>query len=120
MTPIFAPDSELIGWLDGKYVFDIEMQWVAFTNGSHLFAAGDARWLGPLLEGSLCDRFGRPVGWLRTAIPRGGQRPLAPMATAPPMAPMIPMRPMNPMKPMRRMMPLGGWSLLDWRGWLDQ
>lgn len=117
-TPIFDKDTWHVGWFcDGK-VFDLHMRWLAFAHDGHLFDATTLDWLGPLLDGSLIDRTGRPVAWLLGAQPRGIDMPLPPMRPPLPKAPMRPVRPIAPRRPLFPRHPLGGWSTLAWAQWI--
>jgi hypothetical protein len=120
MTPLFAPDTRHLGWFDGRHVFDLGLEWVAFHDRGHLFSTRSWAWLGPLHEGSFLDRGGRPAAWLQGAAPAGWLAPRAPMNPVRPLRPKRPLRPLTPLFPPRPLAPATGWSALDWPGWLVQ
>ena len=117
MEPIFDQDSNLVAWFNGKHFFDTDMNWIAFETNEHVFST-DCEWLGTFRDGSLNDKSGKVIAWMRGCDPHGSMRPMTPMRPMKPMQPMRPMRPMRPMKPMKRMTPLGGWSVLGFDAWL--
>lgn len=118
MTPIFDQSTQHVGWCrDGK-VFDLDLNWVAFHRGGHLFSARDLAWLGPFVEGSLIDRGGQVVAWLAGSVPNGVDQPRPPPLPARPMSPLRPVRPIAPRRPLFPRFPKRGWSALSWERWL--
>jgi len=119
MTPIFDKNVQLAGWFDGENICDLGLNWVAFLSGDNFFSSKSLGWLGPMHEGSLLDRNGKPVAWLEGASPSGTLRPLTPLQPLRPLTPLQPLRPLNPLQPLRPLDPLGGWSHLEWGQWLN-
>ncbi len=79
MTPIFDRSALQVGWFDGENVFDLNLNWIAFSRNGNVFSAPDLFWLGPLREGSFIDQRGRPVGWLKGSSPSGSLKPMKPL-----------------------------------------
>jgi hypothetical protein len=48
MTPIYDRHKAHVGWLDGEYIFDVSLSWVAFHASGDVFSAASGEWLGPL------------------------------------------------------------------------
>lgn len=117
MTPVFDRHCSLVAWFDGQHIFDLNLNWIAFANGGNLFAASNSNWLGLLKDGSLIDRRGRPVAWVRGSSPGGTLKPLKPMKPLKPPKPLRPLLPLKPLKPLKPLTPLGGWSNLTWDDW---
>lgn len=119
MTPIFDQNAQLAGWFDGENIFDLNLEWVAFLSDDHFFSSNTLSWLGPIHDGSLLDRNGKPVAWLEGASPSGTLKPLTPLRPLKPLKPLRPLRPLNPLRPLKPLNPLGGWSTLVWNQWLN-
>jgi hypothetical protein len=119
MTPIFDRSTNLVGWFDGKNLFDLNLNWVAFHSSGHLFSSSSLAWLGPLNEGSIQDQNGKAIAWLQGSSPRSALKPLTPLKPLNPLQPLKPLQPLNPLKPLNPLTPLGGWSPLSWQQWLQ-
>jgi hypothetical protein len=123
MTPIYTQNSRLVGWLDEeeKYVFGINLEWVAFLSAGHAFSA-QAKWLGAFFsENTFQDRQGRPVAWLQNTQPLGDVAPPPPPAPPVPPPPPPPTPQSDPpFPPFTPMHPFGGYSQLSWQEWLRQ
>ena len=119
MTPIFDQNAQLSGWFDGENIFDLNLEWAAFLSSGHFFSSNSLSWLGPMHNGSLLDRNGKPVAWLEGVSPSGTLKPLTPLRPLKPLKPLRPMKPLNPLKPLKPLNPLGGWSTLAWNQWLN-
>jgi ribosomal protein S18 acetylase RimI-like enzyme len=117
MTPVFDAATRLVAWFDGQYVFDLDLEWIAFHDKGDLFASRIGGWLGPLLEGAFLDRSGKPVAWLAGSAPSGGVRPSPQLNAKRPLPPKRPLRPRTPLPPLRPLVPAGGWSSLSWDEW---
>lgn len=121
IKPIFDPQAIHVGWHNGIYIFDNQLDWVAFEYQGDLFSSTHATWLGPLVDGTFLDQTGKPVAWLAGTIPTGFR-----IGTAQPKAPIVPIAPKNlevprfPTGAMKQLSPLGGWSKLSWIEWLSQ
>lgn len=122
MTPIFDKNSDLVAWVsnNNKHIFDTSMNWIAFISSNNVFSEDSKIWLGPIIDGSILDRNGKVVAWIKDTNPKGTMRPMTPMQPMTPMRPMRPMHPMTPMRPMRKMTPIGGWSEYNFKQWLYQ
>lgn len=118
MTPIFNRGTDLVGWFDGQHVFDLNMRWIAFESGGHIFSSASSAWLGQLNNGSINDRSGKPVGWLGGSSPQGTLTPLTPLTPLKPLTPLTPLTPLAPLTPPTPLTPLGGWSQKNWQQWL--
>ena len=119
MTPIFNADNRVVAFFDGTYLFDVDNEWVGFEDRGNLFACG-GRWLGPLNNGTVQDRDGRAVAFLKEATPTTGMRPVRPMNPKLPLHPKRPLRPRVPLPPPWPLQPGGGWSPLSWAQWLGK
>jgi hypothetical protein len=42
---LFDRTLKPVGWTDGRYVFDCDLNWVAFVAQGHAFSASDLAWL---------------------------------------------------------------------------
>jgi hypothetical protein len=107
--PLFASGSNLVGWITDKHIFDTSMRWVGYISGSHAWHSQSGQWIGPVADGNVFDREGRPIAWSTKPVGSPGV-PMRPMKPMKPMKPMRPVTPMKPMKPMKVMTPMGGWS----------
>jgi hypothetical protein len=118
LEPLFSRDCDLVGWLEpDRYVFDREMNCIAFIVDRQAWSASGDRWLGGVNGLNLCDRAGKPVAW--SAPPVAGtaagmvqKRPMLPKA------PMRPVKPLAPVRPLRPDAPRGGWSAISFADWV--
>ncbi len=120
LIPLFDKDANLAAWLDDTrdYLFNTDMEWIAFLKNDHIFSAKDATWLGPI-RGTVCmDTRGRVMLWGQGARISGMGTPACPARPARPSAPARPARPATPPRPARPATPLYGWSPLYFRDWL--
>jgi GNAT superfamily N-acetyltransferase len=117
MTPLFDANHHLVAFFDGTYLFGVDNEWIAFHDRGHLFACG-GQWLGPLMDGTLQDREGRPVAFLAGSNPVAGVKPAPVLNPRRPLHPRRPLRPRAPLPPPRPLQPGGGWSPLTWAQWL--
>jgi hypothetical protein len=120
MKPLFDSGSDLVGWTDGRYVFDWEMRWVAWIGNGAAWSAQSGQYLGPVRRATFMDPGGRVVAW-STAEPTHalGVRPLRPIKPIKPIAPIRPIRPITPIRPNSPVAPLGGWSGMSFAAWLE-
>ena len=65
MTPIFDRDSELVGWLDGDNLFDVNLDWVAFNSGGNFFSSSNLEWLSFQVD----SRHMETAGVVGTGLP---------------------------------------------------
>ena len=118
LEPLFSRDCDLVGWLEpNRYVFDREMNYIAFIVDRQAWSAAGDRWLGAVNGLSLCDRGGKPVAWSTppvagTAAGIVQKRPMLPKA------PMRPVKPLTPVRPLRPDTPRGGWSAMSFADWV--
>lgn len=118
MIPLFDRHTCHIGWLDGRHLFDTDIQWQAFVAGGHVFSAATCEWLGRQAGVALLDRDGLVVAWHEGAPPRaGGRSPPPPRPPMPP-RPFRPKRPIMPRRPLFPQTPPHEWSTLAWPRWL--
>ena len=121
MIPLFDSESELVGWFDGElYVYDTDMNWVAFIAGDHAWSSETGEWLGPLHGLTFLDQAGKPVAWSTKQAPSGTLPPLRPLTPLMPLAPLTPLTPLTPLQPLQPLTPLGGWSDMTWQDWISQ
>lgn len=118
MTPVFDSTTNLVAWFDGKNVFDLNLNWVAFHSNGHFFSSSSLAWLGPLSDGAIQDTNGKAVAWLGGSSPSSSLKPLTPLRPLKPLQPLQPLQPLKPLKPLAPLAPLGGWSNLSWQKWL--
>ena len=64
LLPLFDKDCEHAGWLDpGKYIYDADMNFIAFIINSNAWSVETGNWLGPV-QGLLCyDTNGKLMFW---------------------------------------------------------
>lgn len=118
MKPVFDYAARLVGWFDGRHIFNANMQWVAFTETGKCFSAESLKWLGQFAGGSLIDLFGRPVAWTLGTSPTGAGQCIPPKKPLRPIRPLPPVRPITPVTPLVPAVPAGGWSTLSFHQWL--
>ncbi len=121
MQALFDQDCEFVGWMDhGTYIYDDEMNWVAFIFNRHAWSAQTGNWLGPVYGTTCLDRHGRVVAWHSKDYLYGGMIPIKPPKPLRPPRPSAPAKQPVPHKPAAPIPPPTGWSELGWSGWLAQ
>lgn len=118
MMPIYDSNIEQVAWFDGKNVFDLGLNWIAFQCCGNIFSSDTLKWLGPLDNGSFQDQSGKVVAYLAGSQPSSLLRPLTPMRPLRPLDPHPPQAPLRSLPPLRPFSPLGGWSSSAWQRWL--
>ncbi|MGV7032148.1 4-fold beta flower protein [Methylobacterium symbioticum] len=121
MEPLFSPACELVGWIgDDTFIFDLDLETVAFVADGHAWSMRSCVWLGPVDRLTCMDRQGRPVvwSWARAITSRGS--PVKPGRPKRPLPPKRPLRPLNPHRPPTPLAPTSGWSRLTFTEWLDE
>lgn len=118
MTPIYDYHAQQVAWFDGKNMFDLNLNWIAFHNSGQIFSSKTLQWFGPFNNGSFQDRGGKVVGWLAGSQPSSSLKPLTPLQPLRPLTPLKPLNPLRPLTPLPPLNPLGGWSALTWEQWL--
>ena len=84
MRPLFDGDSNLVGWISDRHIFDTNMRWAGYISGQHAWNSQNGQWVGPVANDNIFDRKGHAIAW----------------STKPVSSPGVPMKPMKPMKPM--------------------
>lgn len=121
MTPLFSPNSDLVGWLnDDRFIYDLNINVVGFVEDDHAFSYPHCIWLGSVLGTTLQDRNGKPVAFNPDQAPEGQLKPLKPFTPFKPFEPFKPFRPFEPFKPFKPFTPMGGWSNLSFGQWFNQ
>ena|ERR1700722_412749 len=121
MKPLFEPDCSLVGWMDpAGYIFNTDLEWVAFVSNGHAWSSKSVNWLGSVEQTTCRDTKGRPVAWSPGLFPSGTARPATPARAAIFARPAQPAWPATPATPARAAMPAGGWSDLAFAAWLAQ
>ena len=119
--PLYNSACSLVGWIDrAGYIFDPDMNWVAYIDRNNGWACGTNEWLGPV-NGTICmDRGGRVVSWSvgqkLLGDPFNHRRPPTPRKPSPPQSYLRPMLSTPPLPAA----PLGGWSPLTFEQWINQ
>jgi hypothetical protein len=69
MRPLFDRDENLVGWIGSgcKHIFDADMRWVGYIERKNAWRASDGDWIGPVIDGNIYDRTGRPIAWSNKA-----------------------------------------------------
>lgn len=119
LTPLFSQGCELVGWMQPqKFLFDIDMGYVAFLANGHTWSARSGRWIGPVIGSHVFDIDGRPVAWNPGAPLRGSGRPLRPVNVVRAVSPVRPAKPIAPPRPLTSPDLPGGWSQFSFAEWL--
>jgi hypothetical protein len=119
LEPLFSQDCDLVGWLEpDRYIFDREMNYVAFIVDRQAWSASGEHRLGAVNGLTLCDPAGKPVAWSPKQPVAGTSAGMAQKRPMLPKRPMRPMRPMTPVRPLRPDAPRGGWSSMTFSDWL--
>jgi hypothetical protein len=119
LKPLFSADCEHVAWLQPqKFIFDLEMAYVAFITNGHAWSARSGFWIGPVVGSHLFDMEGRPVAWNPEEPLRGMGRPLRPVNVVRAVSPVRPPRPVSPLRPFTAPAVAGGWSPLSFAEWL--
>ncbi|WP_430515628.1 4-fold beta flower protein [Inquilinus limosus] len=119
MEPLFSKDCVLVGWVDpGRYIFDTDMNYVAFISNGNAWSAATGDWLGSIEHTTARDRRGRPVTFSSGHPPIGTSVPSTPSRASRASRPARPSRPSTPSRPSRPSTPSGGWSPLSFTAWL--
>ncbi len=116
MTALFDRHSNLVGWVkDAKHIFDINMNWIAFT-GSNLsvWTVRNKTWVGHLHGDNFRDINGKTAFWNPKTRLQNSLKPMKPLKPLTPLTPLKPLKPLTPLRPLQPLTPLGGWSDLDW------
>lgn len=121
IQPLFNNVCTHVGWIDqGRYLFDRDMNWVAYIERNNGWSCTTNEWLGPV-NGTICmDRSGRVVSWgigqKLIGDPFNHRKPAPPRMPNPPQSHLRPMLTTPPIPAA----PLGGWSVLSFEDWLNQ
>ena len=122
MFPIFDKDSTLCGWLskDRKYIFDINVNWVAFvSNDESVWTVNNKSWVGVLRGSNVHDVEGKTAFWNPETKVENSLRPLKPLNPLTPLRPLTPLNPLKSLKPIKPLTPIGGWSSISWKNFVD-
>jgi hypothetical protein len=121
MEPLFNKNRGLVGWIHQEnYIFDTQMNCVAYIYDNHVWSSETNQWLGPIQGFTCFDPLGKPIAWNPKEFPSGIAKPRKPRKIAkrkPMVDPHEPKVPKSPKKPLR---PIGGWSKMTWEEWLNQ
>ena len=122
MIALFNSDCELVGWMKDKqdYIFDTQLNWVAYIKNGHVWSVSTGDWCGPLKGTNCLDQNGKIVAWNPTQQVQGSTRPITPVRAVRAVTPVQPVRPVQPVTPVRPVTPSGGWSPLTFIAWVNQ
>ncbi|GJE45936.1 hypothetical protein AEGHOMDF_5136 [Methylobacterium soli] len=119
MEPLFSPSCQLVGWITpDAFVWDTQMNPVAFLAGENAWTMRTLAWLGPVQDLTCMDQSGKPVAWSSSGSVCSMGPPLRPITPLRPLNPLKPLKPLNPLQPLRPLTPLGGWSRMTFQQWL--
>lgn len=116
---MFNRGCDLCAWMHDGYLFDPDLDWLAFEYDGHLWTADqNTIWLGPYRKGVTMDQSGRVVLWARGVHVSGESAVYHPARPYRPPRPERPPRPNLPPRPEPPPRPGGGWSPLSFEEWL--
>ena len=124
LHPLFDPrECHLVAWISiGEFIFDLNMEPVAFIIAGRAFSMESGEWLGNVDVRTLLCRSGNVVAFNPD---QGVNHKMEPMVgIKPTMRPTIPPRPPKPTKPMDPIVPnkprtpKAGWSSLSFEAWI--
>ncbi len=119
--PLFDKDCDHVGWIEpGKFIYNTDMQCVAFIVNNNAWSVESGNWLGPI-QGLLCfDTNGKLVFWNpkekitgKVSAPRPSRQILS-------IKPPQPEKPSDPSKPTKPKVAKDVWSDLSYFSWLSQ
>jgi len=121
LLPLFDKDCEHAGWLDpGKYIYDADMNFIAFIINSNAWSVETGNWLGPV-QGLLCyDTNGKLMFWNPKEKITGTVKAPRPSRQILSTKPQTPAKPAEPAKPTPPKCNANVWSDLSLWGWLSQ
>ena len=116
MTPLFNSQTQLVGWLadNKKYIFDTNLNWVAFIDNNNIWTTKNKNWVGVLYGNNIRDTFGNTAFWNPDTPIENSLKPLNPLKPLTPLSPLKPLKPLNPLRPLKPLTPIGGWSIMTW------
>ena len=119
LTPLFSQHCDLVGWIQPRqFLFDADMNYVAFLANGHAWSARSGLWIGPVVGSHVFDTEGRPVAWNPGEPLRGFGKPLRPVNVVRAVSPVRPPRPILPPRPLTAPVLPGGWSPHNFAEWL--
>ena len=124
LQPLFDPRTcHLVAWISvGEFIFDLDMEPVAFIIGGRAFSMENGEWLGLVNVRTLLSRSGKPVAFNPDQGINHKMEPMVgikPVERAPlPPKPTKPMQPETPITPEKPRTPIQGWSSLNFEQWL--
>ncbi|KYG35594.1 4-fold beta flower protein [Bacillus gaemokensis] len=123
MQPLYDRNCNLVAWLDEEekiYIFDTNMNWIAFVCKHNVFTTKNAKWLGPVKNGTFFDTKGQVVLWNPDSPIESIGTPNAPYPPYIPYTPYRPARPYTPATPYTPGTPRNGWSKLTVSDWASE
>jgi hypothetical protein len=109
-----------VAWLDrDQFLFDVEMNWVAFIHNKQVWSKETLKWLGPI-NGVICmDKEGKVMAW------GTGQKVMGDLSLhrKPKIVPRLPEEPTSILRPFLQAppipgTPLSGWSDISFDDWI--
>lgn len=121
LFPLFDKECELVGWVKlNDYIWDIDMNYVAFIHDGQAWSADNCNWLGPV-KGLLCyDTLGKVVAWNPTESIIKVNSPNRPFIPVKPVIPISPVKPIAPVSPIKPIVFRSVWSSYSFNSWLSQ
>lgn len=121
LLPLYDRECNHIGWLlPERYIFDENMEWMAYLSHGHVWSSSSGNWMGPV-NGAVClDRDGKVIAWGPDSRISGMPKPARPARAARVARPARPARPSRPARPARPATPSSGWSDLSICEWINQ
>ena len=116
MDPIFTPDGDVCGWVQGSTIRDLEGGVIAFLFDSELVGTRGSH-LGQFVKGNFRDHSGAVVAWTHGARD-GPLKPLPSIAPIPPVPAIPPVPPIPPIPPIPPVASLS-WSSLTWEKFIE-
>lgn len=122
LDPLYDKKANFVGWLlEDRYVFNKDLEWVAYIYNNFVWATKTRVWIGELKGTNLLDRDGRIVAWSTSGPVVGGiGYAEAPLPIGPPIIPALPIIDDVPLNPGFAPEPAGEWSKLTFKAWLNQ
>jgi hypothetical protein len=121
MEALFNKDCKLVGWVkDNKYIFDVNMSWIAFIENGSAFSAKNTSWLGNVDGYNCLDRSGKVVTWNPKCKVKGSIPVIAPITPTRPVEPVTPVQSVTTIMTIEPTEPIGGWSSLSFDSWINQ
>lgn len=116
MKPIFSRQGQVVAWINGNVIYDMNSRYRAFIANDALYTH-NAKYIGRYNKGFFRDKFGNAVAFISGA--KDG--PMTPLTALPPLPPLPPLAPLPPLPPLAPMAPMAtlSWYQANWDDYIS-